>query len=159
MPNQRGCAACAPEGSIRYAPLLVGWGVSRLRPEGCRTRIQPLACSGAAGAAPLPVAVKERGLHSSPGAGGSHTHSRPQSSLGVGICARLRPSPAWLLTPARDVRGERGERGDARGAQGALTCARHARTCGARILGGIMVVCAEFESYALNCVGLLCWLI
>ena len=57
MPNQRGCAACAPLGSIRYAPLLVGWGVARLRPEGCvPTRIQPIACSGAAGAASSPVA-------------------------------------------------------------------------------------------------------
>ena len=36
MPNQRGCAARALGGSIRYAPLLVGWGVTRLRPEGCR---------------------------------------------------------------------------------------------------------------------------
>ena len=78
MPNQRGCAACAPLGSIRYAPLLVGWGVSRLKPEGCRARIQPIACFGAAGAAPSPVA-EEGGDYSQALGQVVVTHTRAQS--------------------------------------------------------------------------------
>ena len=91
MPNQRGCAACALEGSIRHAPLMVGWGVARLKPEGCR----PASSQSRAPAPPVRrrrPSSKGRGLCTSSRARDSHTHSRQSRAPAPPVRRRRPPS-------------------------------------------------------------------
>ena len=60
MPNQLWLCRMCPGGQHPVRSVAGGMGCSQAQTRGVPTRIQPIACSGAAGAAPSPV-VEEGG--------------------------------------------------------------------------------------------------